>query len=100
MSLTLYNKEQKYTIHNVDMQGECRDEIQARLCYWPKNHFMITTKNPIKITRGIKSDGVVGEIGANGIPNKRAGYHKYYMTRLAFDNFCKSNKVTFITFLD
>jgi len=90
----------KYKLHNTDMQGECHDEIQARLCYWPKGHLMITTKNPIKITRGIKSDGLVSEIGANNVPNKRAGYHKYYMTRLAFDNFCKSNKVTIITFLD
>jgi len=90
----------KYKLHNTDMQGECHDDIQARLCYWPKDHFMITSKKPVKISRGIKSDGVVGEIGANNVPNKRAGYHKYIMTRLAFDNFCKSNKVTFSTYFD
>jgi hypothetical protein len=100
MSLTLYDKQQKYTVHNVDMQGECLADIKARYCYWPKNHYHVTSKNPIKITRGIKADGTVNEIGANGVKNKHFGYHRYYMTRLAFDNFCKTNEVTVLTFLD
>lgn len=89
-----------YTLHNVDMQSECKSEIQAHLCYYPKESYRVTMPNQIKISRGIKYDGIIDNIGANGIKNKRAGFHKYYMTPNAFELFCRNNNVTLITYLD
>ena len=87
------------TVNYPEMWGQTTDEIQAQYSEIV-DKFRVTSKNEIKVTRGIKYRGKVPEIGANNTPNKRAGWHTYYMTESAFNKFQQNNDVILNSLLD
>ena len=88
-----------YDVNYPEMWGYTEKNIQAEYSGYG-NKYRVTSKKPIEIKRGIESNGIVGEIGANGVKNKRVGWYKYYMTESAFKNFCKTNDLTLNALLD
>lgn len=82
------------------MQGTSNADIQAELVFFLKKPYRVVSKNEIKLSRGIEFNSIVGEFGANNIPNKRKGFYKYYMTKLAFDKFKEENDVVINCLLD
>ena len=70
------------TINYPEMQGTSEAEIQAEYSF---GKYRVTSKKELPIKRGVTFNGKVSEFGSSMIPNKRAGWFKYYMTPLAFD---------------
>jgi hypothetical protein len=87
------------TTNYPEMYGSTNDEIQATFSY-VVNKYRVTSKNEIKVSRGIEFDSVVAEIGANSTPNKNKGWFKYYMTKTAFAKFEAANNLTINILLD
>lgn len=85
--------------NNLDIKPEDIHTIQAEYRSII-NKYKVKTKEPIEVKRGITADGVVGPIGANGVPNKHAGWNVYYMTPKAFDIFRVKNTVLLNILLD
>ncbi len=84
-------------LHYPEMWGETDSEITAEFCL---GKYRVTSKKEIPVSRGIEFCGLVGLIGSNSVPNKRAGWHKYYMTPNAFEKFSSTNKVVLNALLD
>jgi len=88
------------TLHYPEMQGNSIADIQAENTCIGSRPYRVTSRNPLHISRGIDFNGLVGEIGANNTPNKRVGWHKYYMTKSAFRNLTKTHEVVLNCLLD
>lgn len=88
------------TINYPEMWGNSEAEIQAENTFIGKKSYRVVSKKPIEIKRGIEAAGKVDEIGANNIPNKRAGWYKYYMTQSAFEKLASNNSITLNCLLD
>jgi len=87
------------TINYPEMWGTTSDNIQAEYS-GITDRYIIRSLNEITIKRGIKYNGVISKTGANNMPNKLAGWHKYYMTPKAFSIFEKQNQVILNLLLD
>ena len=94
------SKESNLEINYPEMCGNSEAPIQAENTSLTFQPYRVTCKEPINMSRGISYNGIVSEIGANNCKNKRAGWHKYYMTKKAFEKFCETHKVTLNCLLD
>ena len=88
------------TINYPEMQGYLEANIQAVNTCLSKKPYRVISKFPLPIKQGVESAGFVSKIGANNIPNKNAGYCKYYMTSSAFEKLCENNNVVLNILLD
>jgi len=79
-------------INYPEMWGDSPAEIQAE---YVLGKYRITSKKPIAIKRGIEYTGTV-----NNELSKRFGWHKYYLTELAFDKLCEVQPIVLNCLLD
>jgi hypothetical protein len=84
-------------INYPEMHGSSDADIQAQ---YSLGKYRVTSKTELNESQGIRFDGLVSEFGSSHIRNKRAGYFRYYMTKYAFDKFCKTNDLTLNILLD
>ena len=88
-------------INYPEMWGNSESEIQAEFTGIGKKPYRVTSRDILIISLiGVEYNGQVKEFGANNVPNKRKGWHKYYMTKKAFQNLTKSHKVVLNCLLD
>ena len=80
------------TLNYPEMDGDTEDLIQVQTSII--GGFIVKSKEPIQIKRGITFDGIIEQLGSSLIPNKRAGWYRYHMTNNAYNTFVKTNKVT------
>ena len=85
------------TINYPEMWGASKSEIQATIF---QSMYYITTKNEIKVSRGIEYTGTVDLEMPNGKKNARGGWHKYRMTPKAFNKFENEQQVEINILLD
>lgn len=88
------------TINYPEMHGNSNADIQAETTCLTNKPYRVTSKFQLPITQGVSYNGQVGVFGSNNVPNKRAGYYKYYLTRNAFNRLIKNHLVVLNCLLD
>lgn len=83
----------------TEMHGELANDIQAEYISF-LGKYRVKSKNELGKGRGITADGQVGAIGANSVPNKNAGWFRYYMTPKAWEKLIATNDVVLNLLLD
>jgi hypothetical protein len=93
-------KQYKLTLNYPEMWGDSDANIQAEYTGIGGKPYRVTSITPLPIKRGIEYNGTVGEYGSSMMPNKRAGWFKYYMTARAFYALKNQYDITLNSLLD
>lgn len=90
----------KLTLNYPEMCGDSGANIQAEFTGIGSKPYRVTSITQLPIKRGVEDIGIVDKYGSSMMPNKRAGWFKYYMTARAFYALKNQYDVTLNALLD